>query len=319
MPHTARSSSSAEVQLLEVDEEHAGQRLDNFLIKKIKGVPKSRLYRLLRKGEIRINKGRRRANYRLNTGDVVRIPPIRSSASTPKIVKPADLKWLLDCVIYEDDVLMAINKPSGLAVHGGSGISLGLIESLRQLYPKARFLELVHRLDRDTSGCILVAKKRAVLVALQAQLQQGQIDKRYQALVKGEWGKARTLKAPLERIARPNGERWVQVSESGKQARSRVLTVKQYPLAALVEIQLLTGRTHQARVHTAHEGHPIAGDEKYGDREFNAVMKKVGLQRLFLHARSISFEHPREHCEMKIEAPLSSDLEQALEKLKHAQ
>jgi len=319
MPPTARSSSPAEVQVLEVDEEHAGQRLDNFLIKKIKGVPKSRLYRLVRKGEIRINKGRRRVNYRLHTGDKVRIPPIRSSVRTPKRVKPADLQWLLACVIYQDDGLIAINKPSGLAVHGGSGISLGLIEGLRQLYPKTRFLELVHRLDRDTSGCILVAKKRAMLVALQAQLQQGQIDKRYLALVRGEWGKARTIKAPLERISRPNGERWVQVSESGKAARSRILSLKQYPLATRVEIQLLTGRTHQARVHTAHEGHPIAGDPKYGDREFNAEMKKLGLQRLFLHARSLSFRHPQEHRQMKIEAPLSSDLEQVLEKLEHAQ
>ncbi|MDH5648958.1 MAG: 23S rRNA pseudouridine(955/2504/2580) synthase RluC [Gammaproteobacteria bacterium] len=318
MLKSPKTPQSATVQFLEVDEEHDGQRLDNFLIKNLKGVPRDHVYRLLRKGEIRINKGRRQASYRLHQGDVVRIPPIRQSSSVPARGKAADLQWLLKCVLYEDEALMVINKPSGLAVHGGSGVSLGLIESLRSLYPEARFLELVHRLDRDTSGCLMVAKKRSTLVALHRQIQEGKMDKRYLALVQGSWGKAKTVKAPLERVPRPNGERWVKVSEEGKAAQSRMIPVEDFGQATLVEVHLITGRTHQARVHAAHAGHPIAGDEKYGDKDFNQEMARLGLRRLFLHASALTFRHPRKNCNMTFEAPLPLELKTLLKILKDA-
>ena len=315
--HTAPS-----VQFVEIDEADAGQRLDNFLVRKLKGVPKSRIYRIVRHGEVRINKGRVKPDYRLKDGDIVRIPPIRTaSRQAPPLAR--NLEWLEERVLYEDDVILAIDKPSGIAVHGGSGINLGLIEALRQLRPNSRFLELVHRLDRETSGVLLIAKKRSSLKDLHTQLREGKTKKIYTALLAGTWhGKARRIDAPLEKNQLRSGERMVRVAEDGKVAASRFIPSKNYQNiasypegAALVEINLLTGRTHQARVHAAHIGQPIAGDGKYGDARFNDAMKAFGLKRLFLHASSITFTHPVQACKMCVESPLAEDLQQVLEKL----
>lgn len=318
----SQAPTAPSVQFLEIDETDAGQRLDNFLLRKLKGVPKSRIYRIVRHGEVRINKGRVKPDYRLKDGDIVRIPPIRTaSRQAPTIAK--NLDWLEDRVLFEDDVILAIDKPSGMAVHGGSGINLGLIEALRQLRPDHRFLELVHRLDRDTSGVLLIAKKRSALKDLHAQLREGQTKKIYTALLAGTWeGKARRIEASLEKNQLRSGERMVRVSEEGKVAASRFIPSRNYQHietypdgASLVEINLLTGRTHQARVHAAHIGQPIAGDTKYGSAEFNEAMKAYGLKRLFLHASSITFTHPVQSCKMSVESPLAEDLQQVLEKL----
>ncbi len=308
------------VQHIEVDEDHSGQRVDNFLVKTLKGVPKTHIYRLLRKGEVRINKGRIQPDYRLKTGDVVRIPPIRGPALAKPDAAQADQErrffWLTQRIVYEDEAFLAIDKPAGLAVHGGSGVSLGLIEALRQLRPQARFLELVHRLDRETSGCLLVAKKRTALLALHGLLRDGGIDKRYWALVQGVWrGKARRVEAGLDKNRLRSGERMVNISPAGKKAVSFFIPKQVYAHASMVEIRLLTGRTHQARVHAAHIGHPIAGDEKYGQRDFNKEMRDLGLQRLFLHAALLRFNHPLNGLKLEIQAPLPAELGQFLERL----
>src|SRR5216684_3021424 len=309
------------VRHIEVDENHSGQRLDNFLVKTLKGVPKTHIYRILRKGEVRINKGRTQPDYRLKVGDVVRIPPVRTSSALAKSggsqVKPETrFAWLAERVLYEDEVLLAIDKPASLAVHGGSGVSLGLIEALRQLRPQTRFLELVHRLDRETSGCLLVAKKRAALLGLHELLRDGGVDKRYWALVQGVWrGKARRIEAGLEKNRLRSGERMVNISATGKKAVSFFTPKRVYANASLVEIKLLTGRTHQARVHAAYLDHPIAGDEKYGERNFNREMRSLGLQRLFLHAASLRFNHPTNGSKLYIQAPLPAELNNFLEQL----
>ncbi|MHB8455132.1 MAG: 23S rRNA pseudouridine(955/2504/2580) synthase RluC [Acidiferrobacterales bacterium] len=312
------------VRHIQVDSEHAGQRLDNFLISHLKGVPKTHIYRILRRGEVRINKGRKQADYRIQPGDIVRIPPLRTAESVTRqqatSLDPTQYAWLDTRILYEDDAFLAIDKPAGLAVHGGSGVSLGLIEMLRRLRPQARFLELVHRLDRDTSGCLLIAKKRAVLLRLHAMLREGQVDKRYLALIAGSWaGKARTVSAPLRKNQLSSGERRVDVTDSGKESASRFTPRQRYGstqdaafAATLVEIRLLTGRTHQARVHSAHVGHPIAGDEKYGDRVFNTAMRAFGLRRLFLHAARLNFEHPMDSRKLALEAELPVELTDAL-------
>lgn len=309
---------AATVHYVTIDESHSGQRLDNFLIARLKGVPKTRIYRILRKGEVRINKGRTAPDYRLQAGDVVRIPPVRT-APEREIPDGRDrFAWLESRILYEDDAFLAIDKPAGLAVHGGSGVSLGLIEALRQLRPGARFLELVHRLDRDTSGCLLVAKKRSALTALHAQLRDGGIDKRYLALVKGRWtGGSLRIEAALEKNQLRSGERMVKVAEAGKVSVSHFIPRKAYDETTLMEIKLLTGRTHQARVHAAHVGHPIAGDEKYGDKAFNRDMRALGLGRLFLHAAELRFAHPLEGSKLDIKAPLPPELEAVLDKLNH--
>jgi 23S rRNA pseudouridine955/2504/2580 synthase len=311
------------VQHVCIDSAHAGQRLDNFLLGTLKGVPRTHVYRILRKGEVRINKGRTHPDYRLQEGDVVRIPPVRMRP--PTVVSPLAsetaqerLGWLNERILYEDEAFLAVNKPAGLAVHGGSGISLGLIEALRQLRPHARFLELVHRLDRDTSGCLLVAKKRAALVALHALLrEEGGVDKRYFALVKGCWkGAARRVSAPLEKNQLRSGERMVNVSRLGKESVSVFTPRERFADATLVEIKLLTGRTHQARVHAAYIRHPIAGDEKYGDREWNERLAAQGLRRLFLHAAELRFSHPLNHSKMRLHAPLPDELASFVARLK---
>ena len=304
-------------QQIAIGNENEGQRIDNFLISRLKGVPKSRIYRILRKGEVRINKGRIRPNYRLKEGDIIRIPPIRVAEAPFSGPPPALLaKRLADTILYEDSELLVIDKPSGIAVHGGSGVSQGVIETLRAMRPEARFLELVHRLDRDTSGCLMIAKKRSALRALHELLRNDHIDKRYVALVKGKWkGGERRVKAPLHKNTLASGERIVRVDPEGKSAVTVFRPVRRYPHATLVEATLLTGRTHQIRVHAAHIGHPIAGDEKYGSASFNREMRELGLSRLFLHARSLRFRLREESDPLQLEAPLPGELERLLKNL----
>ncbi|MBU2976707.1 23S rRNA pseudouridine(955/2504/2580) synthase RluC [Alteromonas sp. C1M14] len=305
------------VRFLTVDADIAGQRIDNFLRTQLKGVPKSMIYRILRKGEVRVNKGRVKPDYKLKPEDMVRIPPVRvaeeKDTPNPKLEKVAELEH---CILYEDERLLVINKPSGTAVHGGSGLSFGLIEGLRALRPDANFMELVHRLDRDTSGCILIAKKRSALRHLHAQLRDGKMDKRYQALVAGEWPKNRfKVKAPLQKNVLQSGERLVSVSDSGKPSETRYRILQQYKGATLVEASPITGRTHQIRVHCLHAGHPIACDTKYGELAFDERMKALGLKRLFLHAASIQFIHPGTEEPIRFQAPLDRQLTHTLKQL----
>ena len=309
--------TASKVQFLEITEHHDGQRLDNFLLTRLKGAPRSLIYRIVRKGEVRVNKGRIKPDYRLKCGDLLRIPPVRISERSSS--KPADvvLQRLNDAIIFEDSRFLVLNKPSGLAVHGGSGLKYGVIEGLRALRPDAPYLELVHRLDRETSGCLLIAKKRSALRRFHEMLRENKVDKRYWALVKGEWfGKTRIVDAPLRKNELRSGERIVVVDESGKASRSAIRPLSISEQATLVEVKLETGRTHQARVHCASIGQPIAGDEKYGDREFNQFVRSKGLKRLFLHAVSLRFTLEPDETPIEISAPLSDDLRQLLDLLK---
>ncbi|OFC72617.1 23S rRNA pseudouridine(955/2504/2580) synthase RluC [Alteromonas confluentis] len=305
------------VRFVTIDSDLAGQRIDNFLRTQLKGVPKSMIYRILRKGEVRVNKGRVKPEYKLQADDLVRIPPVRvaeeKDTPNPKLEKVAELE---NCILFEDDRILVINKPSGTAVHGGSGLSFGLIEGLRALRPDAKFMELVHRLDRDTSGCILIAKKRSALRHLHAQLREGQMDKRYQALVAGQWPENRfKVKAPLLKNVLQSGERLVSVNENGKPSETRYRILTRYENATLVEASPITGRTHQIRVHCLHAGHPIACDAKYGDADFDQQMNRAGLKRLFLHAASIQFLHPGTEEQIRFQAPLDAQLNNALKQL----
>lgn len=306
------------VRYIEIAENRAGQRLDNFLVTQLKGLPKSRIYRLLRKGEVRVNRGRVGPDYRLEAGDSIRLPPIRLAQPKPT-PETADFQWLAERVLHEDDVLLALDKPAGLAVHAGTGVSTGVIEALRALRPQAPMLELVHRLDRDTSGCLLIAKDRRTLLALHAQLRAGRIEKRYVALVRGHWpAKLREVSAPLERGRVRGGEQMVGVTADGREAVTRFAVRERFEGATLVGIQLLTGRTHQARVHTAHVGHPIAGDDKYGVREFNRETRALGLRRLFLHAEQLHLEHPSGGPPIRFKAPIPIELTQFLAQLRES-
>ena len=308
------------VQLVEIDETYAGQRIDNFLITKLKGVPKSVVYRIIRKGEVRVNKGRIKQTYKLQIDDIVRIPPVRvSEDKEPKISsKMQQVQDIEKAIIYEDKTLMVLNKPSGIAVHGGSGLSFGVIEALRALRPNEKMLELVHRLDRDTSGILLVAKRRSVLVSLHEQLRVKTMNKIYWALVQGSWDpKIKSVQEPLLKINTKSGERIVVVDrEQGKKSCTMFDVLEEFDNATLIEARPQTGRTHQIRVHTACKGHPIACDDKYGNREFDKTLKASGFNRLFLHAREIAFFHPLEETTMRFEAPLEDKLEQALKQLK---
>ena len=301
-----------------IGEDSDGQRLDNFLLKTLKGVPKSRIYRIVRKGEVRVNKGRIKPEYRLKIGDLLRIPPIRVSESQPE-TSPSN--WVLDAlragILYEDPAFLILNKPSGLAVHGGSGISHGVIEGLRALRPEAHFLELAHRLDRDTSGCLVIAKKRSALRAFQALLRDNhEIDKQYLTLVKGQWqGGKRRIEAALRKNVLSSGERVVRVSEDGKPSLSIFIPETIFTDCSLMRVRLVTGRTHQVRVHAQYAGHPIAGDDKYGDDAFNRLMAGRGLKRLFLHAAEMRFTLPGE-ATIHVQAPLEASLQQLLKQLK---
>ena len=307
---------------LAVGEAGAGQRIDNFLLRLLKGVPKSHVYRILRSGEVRLNRKRVKPDVRLVAGDELRIPPIRIAEPTAVRVHP---KALVPPIIHEDDAFIAIDKPAGLAVHGGSGIASGLIEQLRAARPQAKFLELVHRLDRDTSGVLLVAKKRAALIALHAALREGRIDKRYVVLVKGRWrDEKRTVDLPLGKFSRHGGERRVRVErEQGRSARTVFHRRRVWPSAdppmSLLEAELHTGRTHQIRVHLTHLGFPLAGDDKYGDFAWNRSLAKQGLKRMFLHAQRLDFEHPLGGTPVTVEAPLPDDLVAFLSRLDAAE
>ena len=306
------------VQIIEIETDFIGQRIDNFLLARLKGVPKSVIYRVLRKGEVRVNKKRIKPEYKLQQDDVVRIPPLTVAAEgEPVSTKLSMVKGLEQHILFEDNDLIVLNKPSGMAVHGGSGLQFGVIEALRALRPLAKHLELVHRLDRDTSGCLLIAKKRSVLTHLHEQLRNKTVEKKYWALVAGDWdNKVRKVTEPLKKNTLQSGERVVRVDEAeGKPSETRFRILQRYQQGTLVEAFPVTGRTHQIRVHTACKGHPIACDDKYGDNTFTAQMQQIGLNRLFLHAKTLSFMHPNTETTMRVEAPLDSVLEQALNKL----
>ncbi len=302
------------VSWLTVGEDAAGQRVDNYLGKVLKGVPKSHIYRILRSGEVRVNKGRVGPDARLTLGDVVRVPPVRTAApARPAGAAGAFVRGPVLPILFEDDALIALDKPSGLAVHGGSGIAQGLIEQLRAARPDAKFLELVHRLDRETSGILLVAKKRLALVGLHAQLREGGFAKRYLVLVRGRWrDEKRRVRLSLHKFATQDGERRVRVEEDGQAAETIFLRRQTWfdhdPPLALLEADLKTGRTHQIRVHLTHLGFPLAGDDKYGDFAWNKVLAKQGLKRMFLHSHSLGFKHPVTGESMAFESPLPDDL-----------
>jgi len=312
----SENSAFSQVQWLDIGPEADGQRIDNYLLKTLKGVPKSYIYRILRKGEVRVNKKRIKPDYRLQDGDQLRLPPVRVAERDETLPSEGVLQRVAAQVIYEDADLMVVNKPCGLAVHGGSGVSYGLIEALRALYPQEQGLELVHRLDRDTSGCILIAKKRSALTALHEQVRQNQMEKVYLCLVQGQWPKRRTrVELPLLKNTLSSGERMVRVDPTGKYALSRMAIEAGYRDATLLRVTIETGRTHQIRVHTAHLGHPIAGDPKYGDEGFNKAMKALGLRRMFLHAHSLSFTQPQTGQRLTLSAPLDAELEGVLTQL----
>lgn len=321
-PQTAESPSLAQVMILSIDADQAGQRLDNFLIARLKGVPKSKIYNVIRKGEVRVNKGRIKPEYKLMAGDSVRVPPIRTAeAGTEAKASHQMMSLLAKSVLFEDDGLLVINKPPGLAVHGGSGITLGLIETLRQMRPEARHLELVHRLDRDTSGCIMVAKKRSYLRHLQAALREksagaGGITKVYQALVVGDWSKRiHQVNAPLLKTEVAGGERVVRVHPEGKPSLTEFKVLQRFDGFSLIEARPITGRTHQIRVHAQYAGCCLVGDEKYGNDDINGMMREKGVKRLFLHASALSFYLPESEELTHVDAPLPPDLSIPLGKL----
>lgn len=306
------------VTLVEITEDNHGQRVDNFLLTALKGVPRTLVYRIIRKGEVRVNKGRVKADSRLQSGDIIRIPPVRvpDKNETPD-VSPA-LNGLLDsAIVYEDAGLLAVNKPHGLAVHGGSGVSLGMIEALRKMRPDHTFLELVHRLDRDTSGIILVAKKRSVLTALQRMLaNKSGIKKRYLALVHGAWPEGVVdVKLPLLRTERKSGERIVLVDDEGKTSHTRYSLLASGSHYSLVEAEPVTGRTHQIRVHCQSQGCTIAGDEKYGDKSEQDIDRQRGVRRLCLHAHQLAFRHPSTGEELCLNAEPGEELRHLFKKV----
>jgi 23S rRNA pseudouridine955/2504/2580 synthase len=310
----------AKVRQVEVGEDGAGQRLDNFLGRILVNVPRSHVFRVIRKGEVRINGKRAKPDTRLQASDIVRIPPVRVGEAAPPRRAPSSLvAGVSGAVVFEDPKLLVIDKPAGVAVHGGSGVSFGVIEALRAARPDEE-LELVHRIDRDTSGILMVARKRATLRTLHALLRDGQVEKRYLALVKGKWelGQKR-IDVPLRTDIRVGGERTVKADASGKEASSVFKPVQFFgKRATLVEVALETGRTHQIRVHAAHAGYPLAGDEKYGDAEFNEKMEELGLTRMFLHAHHVSFVWPESGNEFSISAPLPKELAAVIDRLADA-
>lgn len=310
------SQSVPQVQLLSISEEEAGQRIDNFLLRVCKGVPKSHIYRVLRSGEVRVNKGRIDQTYRLVEGDVVRVPPIRVAEKAEAVVPGAEFRVLL-----EDSHLLVIDKPAGVAVHGGSGVSYGVIEQLRAARPEAKFLELVHRLDRDTSGVLLIAKKRSALTHLHEQMRDGKTDKRYLTLVQGDWKNARQhVKLPLFKYSTPDGERRVRVQADGQPSHTVFSLLRRFGEFALLEAELKTGRTHQIRVHLSSSGFPIVGDDKYGDFTLNKSLLKahgerIAFKRMFLHAWRISFLHPESGQTVTLKAALPQECTRFLRSL----
>ena len=306
------------VRFVDIDAQNAGQRIDNFLLNQLKGIPKGHIYKIIRKGEVRVNKGRIKQTYKLQSGDTVRIPPVKLAEKKPLPAPGRSLLSLIEqSIIFEDASLLAINKPSGVAVHGGSGVSYGIIEAIRALKPQEKFLELIHRLDKDTSGCLLIAKKRSALLGVQDLLRKRQTDKRYLALLCGQpTFRQEKVTAPLLREQQKSGERFVRVDPQGKESTSFFTLLESFADTALVEVKIITGRTHQIRVHAKYLGHNVAGDSKYGNYACNQRLKDRGLKRLFLHSAQISFKHPGSGEELTIKAPLSDDLQQFLLVLK---
>lgn len=316
---SGNNADNSRVRQVEVSADEAGQRIDNFLMRHLKGVPRSHVYRIVRKGEVRVNKGRIKAKYKVAEGDVVRIPPVRLDADAGEkgAAPPPNRarRELEDRILFEDDRVIVINKPSGMAVHGGSGLSFGVIEALRAARPEAPYLELAHRLDRETSGCLIVCKKRSALRRIHQMLREGGMDKRYMTLVSGSWSLRREeVRLSLKRQSR-GGERMVDVRDDGKEAVSYFRALDYFPGATLMEVDIETGRTHQIRVQAAHYGHPVLGDDKYGDREANREFRRLGLKRLFLHSVSIGFEWPDSGERLDVHAPLDDDLRAVLDKL----
>ncbi|MGJ8522169.1 Ribosomal large subunit pseudouridine synthase C [Carnimonas sp. R-84981] len=311
-----QETTGQQVQWLEVDDNQAGQRLDNFLMARLKGVPRTLVYRIIRKGEVRVNKSRAKADTRISAGDVVRVPPLRM-APQEAVQEVSDnlRRVLLSSVIAETDGWLAVNKPSGLSVHGGTGVKIGLIEALRQVRTDLSFIELVHRIDRDTSGCLLIAKSREALLRLSDDIKHKRMDKRYMALVEGRWPAAREwVSAPLLRYESGNGERRVKVDKSGKRSRTTFNVIETFEGATLIEASPITGRTHQIRVHAAHSGHPLLHDAKYGSRQGERLAAQWGLERLFLHARSLAFDDPFTGKRIELKARLDPALQTVIER-----
>jgi 23S rRNA pseudouridine955/2504/2580 synthase len=302
----AAHSPPPAVRYIDVTEDDAGQRIDNYLLARLKGVPKSHIYRILRSGEVRINSKRADASQKVVAGDHIRIPPVRvAERGTPEPAPHFKLP-----VLYEDEQLLAIDKPAGIAVHGGSGVAHGVIESLRSMRPGAKFLELVHRLDRETSGVLLLAKKRSSLTLLHEMMRTRSMDKRYLVGVAGRFRNERQrVRLALAKRVTKEGEKRVSVAEEGQESETIFHLVERSPEFSLLEAELLTGRTHQIRVHLAHLDHPVLGDDKYGDFELNRRLRKEGLKRMFLHAAKLSFEHPASGARVELAAPLPPDLE----------
>lgn len=312
------SFPASEVRIATVSANEAGQRIDNYLLRVLKGVPRSMVYRILRTGQVRVNKGRIKPTYKVKAGDEVRIPPVRQAdPEQARNSPPPDrvFRQLQDRIIFEDARLLAINKPAGMAVHGGSGLSFGVIEALRAMRPDAPYLELVHRLDRETSGVLLIAKKRSALRRLHQLLREGGMEKRYLTLLAGSWSlKREEVRLTLNRSER-GGERMVNVSDAGKEAVSRFRALEYFPGATFMEVEIDTGRTHQIRVQAAHYGHPVLGDDKYGDREANREFRKLGLRRMFLHSVSVGFTWPESEERLDVHAPLDDDLRAVMDTL----
>lgn len=311
-------SSFDSVSMLNVSGDYAGQRIDNFLSARLKGVPKSRIYRLLRKGEIRVNKGRAKPDRRLEAGDIIRLPPIRVSENEVRQPPDSLLKCLEDAVVYEDDQIMVIDKPTGVAVHSGTGVEFGVIEGLQASRPDIQGLSLVHRLDRETSGCLLLCKERRILPDLNRVLASGAFDKRYLTLVCGDWTDGRrSVRAPLALRRSGDQERRNEVDlDAGKSSETVFLPKERLDGYTLLEARLHSGRMHQIRAHAAHIGYPLAGDDKYGDRARNRGLKRFGLRRLFLHAFRLSFSMPGSGRRIRVEIPLAGDLESVLERMR---
>ncbi len=308
LPQPHRSQAS----YVEINQEQAGQRIDNFLITYLKDIPKSHIYRVLRRGEIRVNKGRIKPTYRLQEGDQIRLPPLQHQARETILPNLNQVRVLEQHILYQDERLLVLNKPAGMAVHGGSGISFGVIESLRALYPNAPFLELVHRLDRETSGCLMIAKKRSILRELHTLLRESKIKKQYTALVKGHWPRRQQMVTlPLAKNYLQSGERIVRVSDEGKASRTHFEIIRTFSKTTLLCVTPITGRTHQIRVHTAQTGYPIVGDSKYGNPVFNQYMADKQLKRLFLHAAKLDIPE----MQLTLEAPLPIELQIALQNL----
>lgn len=302
-----QQNPASQVQWIEITEDHTEQRLDNFLITRLKGVPKSRIYRIVRKGEVRVNKGRVDVNYRLAAGDIVRIPPIRQAENTADTIPVS--RQLIDIVnnhiLFEDESLLIINKAAGIAVHSGSGVQSGIIEGLRQLRPECRFLDLAHRIDRDTSGCLLIAKKRSALRSLHEQFRNDTIRKSYLALLSGQWTRKKlVVNQPLQKNVNKGGERIVVINQQGKESETLFRRLKLFNDATLVQVTPKTGRTHQIRVHAAYLGHPIIGDDRYGLADSNKAFRNRGYKHMFLHAETLEFQHPASERTVSVTAPL---------------